>query len=133
MQFSMFYRHDFLFLSKVDWNKRQLQLDSVKQGNASNSRDDTGRMPSRKSGIKYFNIVLERLKTVVNHSLGEKSNGKAVFYHVKTCNVEEIVQHVFTLKAANFTRRMSCMRNAPTSEQSDLHKEVMMFLKSKCL
>ena len=99
----------------------------------STSRDDAVRTPSRQAGIKSYNEALERLKTVVNYLLGEKLNGKAVFYHVKTCNVEEIVQHVFTLKAANFTRKMSFMRNATMSEQSDLHKEVMMFLKSKCL
>ena len=81
--FQCFHRHNFVFLSEVDWKKKQWQVDSVKQGNVSNSRDDTVRMQSRQSGIKHFNVALERLKTVVNYSLGEKLNGKAVFITLK--------------------------------------------------
>ena len=92
--------------------------------------------PSRQTGLNSYNKALESLKTAVNYLLGERSNGKAVFYHIKSCNVEEIIEHVITFKAANFTRKMSKLRNTPNRsklEQSELHKEVKAFLKSKCL
>ena len=50
--------------------------------------------------------------------------------------MKEIVQHGVTFKAANFNRKMCTLTNNPNRskfEQSDLHKEVKSFLKSKCL
>ena len=90
-------------------------------------------MQPEPTGIKRFNAALENLKTGVNHLLEEKRNGIPVFYHIKTCNVGEIVNHVLSLKAATFYRKMKYLKNEKSADQSELHKEIIRFLKTKSM
>ena len=130
-KFQCFERNDILFISKVDWEKRQMQLDSVKNNNTGNPGGSLNHVQVPLAGVPIYNEKLANLKKIFNNLLAELQEDKPLFYHVRDFSVEQIASNLLNLTTANFNRKMAKLRGTALLEHSELQSEIILFLKNK--
>ena len=120
-------------MSKVDWEKRQMQLDSVKRSNVGNPEGSLNHIQVPLTKVSIYNEKLANLKTIVNNLLAQLQEGKLLFYHNRDFSVEQIASSLLNLTAENFNRKMAKLKRNASLEHSQLQSEIILFLKNKRL